>query len=59
MKLRLILLLAPDLRRLAAERCENFTSGDCAAAGREPFAKYGADRYCWPCQLRYALGVDQ
>ena len=44
---------------LINEPCENFTSGTCLDdSSRSMAAKYGADRYCLPCRLRYLRGGD-
>ena len=49
--------IAEFVERLATIRCETFTGpdADCIAAGRTPFAWYGADEACVPCMARAAL----
>jgi hypothetical protein len=44
---------------LAEARCENYTLPyTCQQdGGRHPHAYYGAESYCWPCQLRYVLSA--
>lgn len=48
--------------RLAEARCETYWPGTpdattCATSGdKTPDAYYEADRYCWPCRIRDALG---
>lgn len=46
------------LTMLAAQPCENFTTGDCAGADRCPLAAYGAEQMCVPCMARLALAPE-
>lgn len=44
---------------LAMEPCENYTGKSTCmdeGSGRTHDAQYGADRYCWPCRIRHAIG---
>jgi hypothetical protein len=53
-------LIAQDARpllRLMTSPCESGTRGTCADdESKSPDAPYLADRYCWPCRLRAAIG---
>lgn len=43
---------------LSMEPCESFTKGSCMdeGSGKSFDAESLADRYCWPCRVRHALG---